>query len=140
MSFYSSTNLRLGNLQSFNTEGAGLRGETTTGKFKVTVYSSSIIRVAVTKNESFEDFSYSVVAQPEEQKINAHDAGEQIIVQTKSCKLVIDKNPVKFSFQTLDGKIINEDDSLGISWIGDQVTCYKKLPEGEGFTAVFEIS
>ncbi len=138
MSFIKSVSQQLGILKSFSTTDSTLCAETTYGKLGVKLYSHNIFRISATRDEKFEDFSYSVVLQPELQKMDPQDAGHAIIIQTQSCKLVIDKNPVKFSFQTLDGKIINEDDSLGISWIGDQVTCYKKLQEGERFIGLGE--
>src|SRR5438045_8939103 len=109
MSFTKSVSQQLGILKSFSTTDSTLCAETSYGKVGVKLYSHNIFRISATRDEKFEDFSYSVVLQPELQKMDVQDAGHAIIIQTQSCKLVIDKNPVKFSFQTLDGKIINED-------------------------------
>jgi alpha-glucosidase len=138
MSFKTSTSQRLGKIQSVNTTNAFLTADTTWGKLKVTVYSPHVVRVAITCDEAFEDFSYSVVASPEETKINFQESDEHLTIKTSALQLVIEKNPTRFSFQTLEGKVINEDDALGASWIGEQVTQYKKLQDGERFLGLGE--
>jgi len=138
MLFKSSTSQQLGSLQSFKAEGPALCAETTHGKFRVTLYTPSIFRIAVTRNESLEDFSYAVIAKPGHEKIDHIDSDKHLTIKTGLCQLVIEKNPVRLSFQTLEGKPINEDDSFGTSWIGDQVTCYKKMQEGERFVGLGE--
>ncbi|MBS1680139.1 MAG: glycoside hydrolase family 31 protein [Bacteroidetes bacterium] len=135
---HSTTSQRLGNVTSFKNEGAVFCADTTHGKFRITVYSESIFRIAITRQTDFESFSYSVVADPETIKTDCQESAEQITIKTKACRLIIDKNPARFSFQTLDGNIINEDDSLGVSWIGEQVTAYKKLQPGERFLGLGE--
>src|SRR5205809_118189 len=115
MSFTKSVSQRLGNLKSINKQDSTLHAEATHGHLKVKLYSPNIFRVSATQDESFEDFSYSVIASPENLKIDWQDSSNQISIATSACKLVIDKNPTSISFQTLDGKIINEDDALGTS-------------------------
>ncbi|MGC4023521.1 MAG: glycoside hydrolase family 31 protein [Cyclobacteriaceae bacterium] len=138
MSFNSTTSQRLGNIQSFKNEGAFFFAETSHGKFKITLYSENIFRITASREREFEDFSYSVIAGPENIKAEWHDSPDQITIKTKTCQLIIFKNPVRFSFQTLNGKVINEDDGLGISWIGEQVTSYKKLQPNERFIGLGE--
>src|SRR5689334_19511170 len=133
MAFTKSVSQRLGSIKSFNTTDTVLCAETDHGKFGVKIFSPNIVRITATRDEKFEDFSYSVIATPEKTKLNWQDSTHQISVATSACKVVIDKNPVRISFQKLDGTIINEDDNLGISWIGDQVSCYKKLQPEERF-------
>ena len=52
--------------------------------------------------------------------------------------MVLTKDPVRFSFQELSGNVINEDDAFGTSWIGEQVTTYKKLQPEERFIGLGE--
>ncbi|GHN01262.1 alpha-glucosidase [Cytophagales bacterium WSM2-2] len=138
MQFNSTVSLQLGDLQSFKSEGPALCAETTNGKFRVTLYTPNVFRVAATRNNGFEDFSYAAISKPGTEKIAARDSGDQLIMSSQVCKLVINKKNSRFSFQTPDGKVINEDDTFGVSWIGDQVTCYKKLQEGERFIGLGE--
>jgi len=70
MSFKISTSQRLGKIQSIKTAEDHLIGETSFGKFKITIYSPYVIRVAITRDETFEDFSYAIVANAESNKIN----------------------------------------------------------------------
>src|SRR6185369_12635012 len=108
MSFKSETSQRLGKIQSTTTGQDQITADTTLGKFKVTVYSPHVIRVAITRNDKFEDFSYAVVASPEGIKINVQNSDDHLTIQTSALQLIIEKNPARFSFQTLEGKVINE--------------------------------
>ena len=138
MSFKNATGQRLGMIQSIKTEERQISAVTSLGKFKVTVYTPHVIRVVVTRDDSFEDFSYALVASPEDTKINVQNLDHHLIIQTSALQLLIEKDPARFSFQTLEGKVINEDDILGTSWIGEQVTQYKKLQDGERFLGLGE--
>ncbi len=138
MPFRNSVSQQLGNIQNTTISDCELSAETTLGKFKVTQYSSHILRVAISRQEEFESFSYSVVADSSDEKIDVQDLDHHLVIKTSALQLLIDKKPARFSFQTLDGKIINEDDVLGASWIGEQATLYKKLQDGERFIGLGE--
>jgi alpha-glucosidase len=138
MSAKSSACQRLGNLVSFQTNGPSLFAETTFAKFRITEYTPSILRITLTQSDDFDDFSYSVVSTPLPGKMVAQDFGENLLIKTSALHLVIEKKPVRFIFQTPDGRIINEEDPLATSWIGEQVSTYKKLQEGERFIGLGE--
>src|SRR6478735_5792071 len=138
MSFKNATSQRLGKIQSVKTGENQISADTSLGKFKVTVYNPHVIRVAITRDDALEDFSYSVVASPESTKVNVQNSDDHLTIQTSALQLIIEKNPARFSFQTLEGKVINEDDVLGTSWIGEQVTQYKRLQDGERFLGLGE--
>jgi len=133
MPFHRSTGRRLGSL-----EENSVLGKTTCGQFRVTAYSPSLFQITASRDDAFENFSYSVVVQPSPQKIDVQDVGDQLVIGTNDITLVVEKKPVRFSFHTRDGKVISEDDALGISWIGDQVACYKKMQTGERFIGLGE--
>ncbi len=64
---------------------------------------------------------------------------EALIVQTALLDLEIQKNPLRFTFKTKDGQLINTDDrAFGTSWLGNEVTTYKTLLEGERFIGLGE--
>lgn len=136
--FTQSTSKSLGNFLSFQNIPSGIIAETSFGKFKVVIYSPSIIRISATAGDPFENFSYSIVVTPEEVPHEVMETDDRLILKTTQCQLVMSKNPVRFSFQELNGKVINEDDAFGISWIGDQVTTYKKLQHEERFIGLGE--
>ena len=129
----------LGNLVTYQKEASGISGETTFGKFRIIVYNESICRVSITREDGFTDFSYSVIAQPEKTDFSLDEELDRISLRSSRFHLTISKNPVRFSFADLRGQAINEDEAgLGTSWIGEQVTTYKKLQEGERFLGLGE--
>src|SRR5688572_1751789 len=136
--FNSSLSHSLGNLTEWKQIPSGLAGETKYGKFRIQFYNDNIVRIQVTKEKDFEDFSYSVVASPGNENIIVLDQPDNLVLKTPSLVLAINKNPVRFSFYTIKDQLINEDDSFGTSWNGEQVTTYKRLQEGERFIGLGE--
>jgi alpha-glucosidase len=136
--FHSSVSKSIGNLTAWSKVQAGLNAETTFGRFQVLTYGASIIRITATLTESFEDFSYSVVALPQPDLFEISENPDSLILKTEAVELHISKSPVRFTFRKPDGRIIHADDPLGISWIGEQVTAYKKLQPGERFIGLGE--
>ena len=64
---------------------------------------------------------------------------DEVIIATNEVRLIINKDNTSFSFFTHDGNPILEDDAkFGTSWIGEQVTTYKKLREDERFIGLGE--
>jgi alpha-glucosidase len=133
-----ATSKSLGNLISSTSTESGLTGETTCGKFQLTVYSDSIVRICATQG-AFETFSYAVISEPDKKvAFSTIHADDHLIFELPQYKIRISKNPVRFTFLTADYRIINEEDDFGISWIGEQVSAYKKLQEGERFIGLGE--
>lgn len=129
----------LGNLIKHHPVESGISGETTFGNFRIIVYNDSICRLSITREDGFADFSYSVIAQVQKNNFKPEDHGDRISLRTSRFHLTISKNPVRFSFTDLQGQVLNEDDpGLGTSWIGEQVSTYKKLQEGERFLGLGE--
>jgi alpha-glucosidase len=127
----------LGNLISWTSSPHGITGVTDNGYFKVVQYNNSIVRITISRNAQFEDFSYAVIAHPAgAPTINESD--NEIEVVLENFRTVITKYPVRFKFVTNNNEVINEDDSFGTSWNGEQVTTYKKLQEGERFVGLGE--
>lgn len=137
--FNSSLSKSLGSLKKWTKEIYGLSGEMDQGRFKVVVYTDHTIRINLTREAEFEDFSYAVIATPQQQNFTVTEHPDTIEVRTEGMILSISKSPVRFSFKTHHHQIINEDDvAFGTSWNGEQVTTYKKLQEGERFIGLGE--
>jgi alpha-glucosidase len=136
--FHSSTSNSLGDLLNWKQLDKGLTGETTNGRFRVLFYNDHTVRIQITREIEFEDFSYAVVASPQAKAISVLDQADNIIVKTAAFVLVITKGPVRFSFYNHQDQLINEDDTFGTSWNGEQVTTYKKLQKGERFVGLGE--
>jgi len=125
-------------LESWKKETHGISGNTSVGNFRVQLYADHIARISATQQDTFEDFSYAVVASPSSSPTIVEQQ-DVIEIKTPSFVLRVTKNPVRFSFYTLDGQPINEEDqAFGTSWNGEQVTNYKKLQEGERFIGLGE--
>jgi alpha-glucosidase len=136
--FYAQRSKRLGNVTTVASMDAGITAKTDHGNFRVTFFSENIARITATLRSDFEDFSYAVVAQPQKIRLEFHEDDQKINLKSSAFQMTIHKRPALFSFQTLGGDVIHQDDSLGISWNGDQVTAYKKLEEGERFIGLGE--
>lgn len=106
---------------------------------EVTVYSPSIIRIRLDKNELGTDFSYAVITALEKTKTAITESESNVTIVTDSLKLVINKRPFHTTFYTPDGKIISEDETgLNTSWANESVTTYKHMQDGERFIGLGE--
>lgn len=117
----------------------GIILNTTNGNVKVQVYSPTVIRIQATKENSFNNFSYAVVVNARTGLYKLENINEQLTLKTDSCELIIRKNPLRFVLKDMQGVILNEDDpAFGTSWIGEEVTTYKKMQEDEKFIGLGE--
>ncbi len=106
---------------------------------ELSAYSPNVIRVRMDKKEPGEDFSYAVVGEPQQTTVNVSQDDNQLTIATDSLQVRVQKNPFSIAFYTRDGKVINEDEKgLTTSWIGEEVTTYKKMQEGERFIGLGE--
>lgn len=129
----------LGDLTDLQQENQGVIIYTTFGKVRLTVYSKSVLRIHAVQEDFEKSHSYAVVAEPESTEYTLEEAENSYVINTGVLQLVISKNPVRFSLLTPIGQVVNEDDTaLGISWLGEQVGCYKKLRNDERFLGLGE--
>lgn len=135
----NSINQSIGELKEYQLTSNGLSGRSDLERIRLTIYSPSIIRVRVTRNELFDSFDYSIFGKPEKTDYEVKDDTEKLSFSTNEILLEVSKSPFRISFKTLDGKVINEDDSaFGVSWIGEQVCNYKRLHQDEKFIGLGE--
>lgn len=139
LSGQSWTDNSLGNLKKMKRTDNGISIETNFGKAQVMVYNAETIRIRITKNEPEPDFSYAVISQPVTTPFKILESEGLILLSTDSLRLQITTNPVRFKFLTPANQVINEDDpAFGTNWVGEEVTIYKKLQEGEKFIGLGE--
>ena len=132
-------NSPLGNVEKVTVNHATYTFSTTNGKAQVIVYSPNVIRIRIDKQTFAPDFSYAVVANPVPCTVNTTNSTDSYTIATDSLTLRITKKPLRFTFLTKDGKIINADDpAFGTSWLGEEVTTYKTLQKGERFIGLGE--
>ncbi len=128
-----------GNLREWKKETTGIAGQTTHEHFRIVPYNDNICRVTITRAEGFENFSYAVVAEPLASEWRISEEENVVRLDGKLFSTVLRKKPFRLAFCTRAGDVINEDDpSFGTSWIGDQVTTYKKLQPEERFIGLGE--
>jgi len=106
---------------------------------RISFYDEAIIRINYSKTGNFEDLSYALVSHPVSIEFQVEDLPEYLKISTNRLHIFLDKINLTFKFTNHDNQVINEEvEGLGTSWIGDQVTCYKKLQEGERFIGLGE--
>lgn len=129
----------IGNVVSVTAREQQLTILTEQASAELTVYSPSVIRVRIDKRSLAEDLSYAVVSKPYSTRVNMIQGKTEIVVKTDSLEVRISRTPFRISFYTLDGRVINEDEpGLTTSWVGEEVTTYKKLYPDERFIGLGE--
>jgi alpha-glucosidase len=129
----------IGELKSWEKSRTGIIGKTTSAQFKIEFYTDDSVRVWVTQQTIFNDFSYAVIALPYSNEPTIVDSEHTITLSTPTLKVHISKSPFHISFRKTSDEILNEDlASLGMRWHGEQVSVYKKIQEGERFIGLGE--
>ncbi len=128
-----------GNVNDFKKTEHGVLVRTENASAEIMVYSPAVIRVRVSNKGFEQDFSYAVIQVPAGNFKEIKEAGDSIILATDSLKLIIRKKPFSLVFYDLQGKSISEDYHANpITWLGTEVTGYKKLFQGERFIGLGE--
>lgn len=134
-----SLNISLGEIKTFNQTKNGVEFKTTNASVSVSIYSATTIRIHISRNNTFNDFSYAVIAKPMGSGFTLNESADSYTLITDSCKLIVTKNPARFKLMNLKDEILNEDEpAFGSSWIGEESTTYKKMQEGERFIGLGE--
>ncbi|SMD37259.1 alpha-glucosidase [Reichenbachiella faecimaris] len=128
-----------GSLLSYQLDTYGFYGRTESENICLEVYEEGIVRVRISKKEKFENFHYALDNNISQKSIDFLEKEDSIIISTGKVEVSIMKAPFRIVFRNEKGEIINEDDaSFGTSWIGEQVTTYKKLQPNEKFIGLGE--
>lgn len=107
---------------------------------QVTTYGPTIIRVRVSRQKPSADFSFAIDDLRSAYHFkNVSADGNKTILLTDSMKVVVNNIPFRISFYNLKGELLSGDDEgLGISWWGNQVSCFRKLHKDEKFIGLGE--
>ncbi|MCS7005377.1 MAG: glycoside hydrolase family 31 protein [Cytophagales bacterium] len=137
---FGHLNESLGKLLEYNITEHGLEMEVENALVFISVYSENIIRVrAIRKDSDRRDFSYAVIGSPVSNAFQVKPSKDVIELSTKSIVLKISQKPVRLTFEDSKGNILCQDDeAFGISWIGNEVACYKTLQPNEKFIGLGE--
>lgn len=135
----------VGRVVSWKKIPGGIEGKTTTAVFDIHAYSENIIRVRVSMEKNLNDFSYALQSQeiPDFNGFQVTENRNRIIISTSAIFIEIEKDPsFRVIFKNQQGETINEDfpgEGFGTTFLGDKVTVYKKLMEGERFVGLGEV-
>lgn len=136
---HSTLSKRLGKITSHRRDGSHLHLQAEQGAVRLTVFTDHIVRVTAAPSGNFESYPYSVITEPEAISFTVHEHPDHIEIRTARLLTRINRHTCTVSFFEPDGSLLNEEDpGLGTSWIGEQVTSYRTLQEGERFIGLGE--
>ncbi|MEI7498887.1 MAG: TIM-barrel domain-containing protein [Bacteroidota bacterium] len=128
-----------GKVKSINLSEHSLIVKTDNAFAEIYTYSPTVIRVRINRKEPKYDFSYAVIQKPSSYFRGMQEKGDSVQLFTDSLQLVLYKNPMRIVVKSISGEMISEDyASLPVSWLGTEVTCYKKLFPDEKFLGLGE--
>ena len=127
-------------LRSIRETAAGFAAVADNAAVEVDLYGPDTVRVSIRRPEApAEPFSYAVIARPSRGNAAMALESDPIALTTDHFRLEMDRDPIRFRLKTLDGRLVNADDpAFGTSWIGEEVTTYKRLMPGERFLGLGE--
>lgn len=140
----SAQTKNIGSIISWKKVTGGIEGRTASAIFSVYAYNDNTIRVRVSKEKAFKDFSYALTTNtiPAYNNISVTEKENRIYFSTNSINATIEKQPAfRITFTNKKGEVINEDvkgDGFGTTFIGDKVSVYKKMQPGERFVGMGE--
>ncbi|WP_207493387.1 glycoside hydrolase family 31 protein [Aridibaculum aurantiacum] len=129
-----------GTVKSVKQENNTYHFELTNGFAQVTPYNATTIRVRVNKSKFTGDQSYAIDDLTAKGKFTSKEEDrDNLRLYTDSLMVVVHKTPFRVSFYNKAKQLINADeDALGVSWYGNNVSCYKKLHKDEKFIGLGE--
>lgn len=129
-----------GNVLRWKSIDQGCEIEASNCFLKAEFYAPGMVRFQYVKSkDEFDAYSYAVVVKAQDLVVNASESEESIELADAVVRVVIRKNPLRISIYSLDGVLLNADDeAFGCSWLGHEVTAYKKVQEGERFIGLGE--
>ncbi len=130
--------VRLGDLLSWSVSGPDLELRAANAVVRVTACAPEIVRVRVMRDAEGDGFSCAVARAPLGAPLRVVDEGGRLRAQAGELRLEIGKAPLRLAVRNRRGQLLNEDEELGVLWIGTEVTCHKRLLSGERFIGLGE--
>ncbi|AWW32336.1 glycoside hydrolase family 31 [Echinicola strongylocentroti] len=132
-------NQSAGKVLSWEPTTHGITGRTEASYFKISLFTDTTVRIQLSRYEQFSSNPYSVVQSPKGISVNVSETPEALTLETTELKIVLTKNEWALSFYDQQGNLLNQDDpAFGVSWLGTEVTNYKKLQPDEKFIGLGE--
>ena len=128
-----------GKILDFKIIDTKIEGKTENACIRLEFLSESVVNIRFSQSTPFDEQSYAVVGKGKPVKIEHAVSDSEISIGTSKVKVKIDPQTTKITFFNADGLVVNEDEAgLGTTWIGEQVTTYKKLQKDERFIGLGE--
>ncbi len=107
---------------------------------RITAYNATTLRVRVSKTAFSSDHSFAIDNLNASGKLQvAKQEGTDKIYQTDSLIVKVKTHPFRVSVYNRNNELLCADESdLGVSWFGNQVSCYKQLHADEKFLGLGE--
>jgi alpha-glucosidase len=125
----------IGQVHNYNLRGNVLRVDCGELGVEVTIIKPSVFRVHLITPNQVVRKSWAIVGR--EYPIPKFEFSEKpnfLEISTEDLVLRVVKDPCRLEFYTHDGWLINRDDfAKGMGWDGEQVRCWKEMPEGEHY-------
>lgn len=134
----SSRYLSIGKIENWSKHESGFVALSALAQVKISIVREGIIRVQASRNPTFDPNPYSVIAQTKAVGFSLEEKEGAILLKTSKIHLQFDFQNGVCAFYDASGILLNKDDSLGISWMGTEVTCYKELQPNERFVGLGE--
>jgi len=131
-------NTRAGKIEKITKDENGLFLKLANAHAHVSCFDENIFRIFIHPKQTATGHSYAVEQQaiPFPKYVEQND---QLIITTNKLQLEINIELFNITFKDKGGNIINEDDkAFSASWIGNEITTYKKLNENEKFIGLGE--
>ncbi|MFY7900656.1 MAG: glycoside hydrolase family 31 protein [Chitinophagaceae bacterium] len=131
---------QLGNFKKLEKINGGFSIDATNATVQITSYSATTIRIRASKTKPTNDFSFAIDnLTPSNFLQTINNTDQSLQLSTDSLLINISKNPVRIAIYNKHGQLLSSDEqSLGISWFGNQVSCYKNLHADEKFIGLGE--
>ena len=126
---------QVGNIKKAVAISGGYEFELVNASARITAYNANTLRVRISKQKFMDDFSFAVDELSARGKIiNTNNSGSKHFYATDSLRIVVEGEPFRISIYNNKNELLNADENaLGVSWFGNQVSCYKQLNKDEKF-------
>lgn len=127
-------------LRSIRKTAAGWTALADNASVDVALFAPDTVRISIRRPDAPPaPFSYAVVAEPSRKSAAMDLEADPVALTTARFRLEMDRDPIRFRLKTPDGRLVNADDpAFGTSWIGEEVTTYKRIMPGERFLGLGE--
>ena len=131
----------LGPVSRYERESGGLLIYCGDALLRVSIERAGIVRVRLAQSGVFgRDHSWAVTTDDSPTPAwKLDDENDRLTLITSTLRVVIQKNPCRISFHTIDGlPIATNDASKGIGWDGEEVRCWMQLSDDDHFFGLGE--